>query len=84
MSWPQDGKPRYILSMIEGGYINDEKYLGGRWQPEYSILDRAYCHRQTFRITVGVQVWDKEKRKLVGVSPRQIAEQRLEELNAAC
>lgn len=53
MSWPADGKPRFKLTAIEGGGVQNEPIASPLRRPntvqsntpEWYVLDRADCHR---------------------------------------
>jgi hypothetical protein len=47
MSWPADGKPRYVVGVIHGAEIRptDAGAGGGRNLPEGYVYDRAYGYR---------------------------------------
>lgn len=63
MSWPTDGKPRYVTASIEGGFIDTtgDPRKGGSHAPVYYIYDRAYCHRVVRRLFAGTQRYNPSK-----------------------
>lgn len=49
MTWPSDGKPRFVVSEIAGAPIGrDGKARRGSATLEASVLDRGYCFRPVY------------------------------------
>lgn len=60
MSWPADGKPRYVVAVTEGQLTGTTGQLQGGIAPNLTahVLDRAYCHRAVFAVrSEDVALW---------------------------
>lgn len=83
MSWPTDGKPRYVVVetlghlhvTIYGGTTEADKDL----HRTVAILDRAFCHRCVFKARS--EDWKQLGRVRAIAKARRLAEERLAELN---
>jgi hypothetical protein len=52
VSWPSDGKPRFIYRTVTGFPIGTVGAVGSRPPSKtHMIMDRAYCHRLVFEST---------------------------------
>jgi hypothetical protein len=52
MSWPQDGKPRYIVATVTG-FCEEQGGGGADEQTVFYVLDRGNCHHAVKRFFLG-------------------------------
>lgn len=44
MSWPSDGKPRYVVGCCHGDRVPRVGSVSTPQQASFPVLDRAHCH----------------------------------------
>lgn len=83
MSWPTDGKPRFVLASIRGGDVFSHTPGASQGNVEFYIHDRAFCHRIVRTFSTGAYRYDARRGRDRFYNAESCAASALAELNAA-